>query len=72
MTYASEGREMQEFKTVQRLTNAAAQLCAAYDELGSAGYEGWSSEIKALIDIIDAEVEWLRRHGFTVGLTANP
>ena len=51
---------MQELKTVQGLANAAAQLCAAHDELASAGYEGWSREIKALIDIIDAEVEWFR------------
>jgi hypothetical protein len=53
---------MREPKTVQGLANAAAQLCAAHDELAAAGYEGWSAELKALIEIIDAEVDWFRSH----------
>lgn len=51
---------MPDMKGVQGLTSAAAQLCAAHEELAAAGYELWSREIRALIDIIDAELDWLR------------
>lgn len=53
---------MQEVKKAQRLAGAAGDLYAAYEELTAAGYEGWSGEIRMLIDIIDAEIEWLRSH----------
>jgi hypothetical protein len=51
---------MQEVK-VQGLAGAAGHLCAACEELAAAGYEGWSREIKALIDIIDAEIGLIPR-----------
>ena len=61
---------MHELQRVQGLANAAAHLCAAHEELAAAGYDGWSEEIKAVIDIIDAEVEWLRGQGVTVRFAA--
>ena len=51
---------MPEARKVQRLGGAAAHLCSAYEELVEAGYDGWSDELRTLIDIIDAEIEWLR------------
>ena len=57
---------MPDLTRIQGLVTAAAQLCAAHDELAAAGYESWSGEIKALIDIIDAEVDWLRSDGVTL------
>jgi hypothetical protein len=62
---------MQKRKTVEELAGAAAQLCAAHDELRAAGYEGWSREIRALIDIIDAEIEWLRGDHLTIRLATS-
>ena len=62
---------MQELKRAQGLASAAAQLCAAHEELTAAGYDGWSGELKALMDIIDAEIEWLRGHDRAV-LFADP
>jgi len=44
---------------IQELAGAAGYLCSAYEELSMAGYMGWSSELKALIDIIGAEIDWL-------------
>ena len=61
---------MQEPKTLG-LAGAAAHLCAAYEELAAAGYEAWSDELKALIEIIDSEIEWLRGHDRNV-LFADP
>lgn len=57
---------MQEVKKTQGLAGAAAHLCSAYDELIAAGYEGWSRELRMLVEIIDAEIEWLRDHDRTV------
>jgi hypothetical protein len=57
---------MQEVKTAQRLSGAAAHLCSAYEELVAAGYDGWSRELRMLMEIIDAEIEWLRDHEPTV------
>ena len=53
---------MQEEKTAQGLASAAGHLCAAYEELAAAGYDGWSGELRMLMEIIDAEIEWLRDH----------
>jgi hypothetical protein len=53
---------MQEAKKAQGLAGAAAHLCSAYEELMSAGYDGWSRELRMLIEIIDAEIDWLRDH----------
>jgi len=55
-----EGDEMDETRKVQRLADAAAHLCVAYDELAAAGYGPWSAELKMLVEILDAELEWLR------------
>jgi hypothetical protein len=57
---------MPDLTMMQGLATAAAQLCAAHDELAAAGYESWSREIRALIDIIDAEVDWLRSDGVAI------
>ena len=57
---------MQDVKRVQGLTSAAGHLCLAYQELADAGYSGWSGELRLLIEIIDAEIEWLRGHERTV------
>ena len=62
---------MPDLTTIQGLATAAAQLCAAHDELAAAGYESWSREIKALIDIIDAEVDWLRSDGVTLRVASS-
>jgi hypothetical protein len=51
---------MQEVKKAQGLAGAAGHLCAAYEELMAAGYDSWSSELRLLIEIIDAEIAWLR------------
>jgi len=51
---------MQETTTAQGLAGAAGHLCSAYEELVAAGYDGWSRELRALIEIIDAEIDWLR------------
>ena len=56
---------MQELRAMQRLASAAAQLCAAHEELAAAGYESWSQEIRQLIDIIDAEVDWILSTDFS-------
>jgi hypothetical protein len=56
---------MQELKKAQGLAGAAGHLCAAYEELAAAGYDGWSGELRMLIDIIDAEIEWLRSRDFS-------
>jgi len=47
---------MEQLKKARELADAASHLCAAYEELAAAGYEVWSAELKALIDIIDAEM----------------
>jgi hypothetical protein len=57
---------MQELKRAQGLAGAAAHLCAAYEELVAAGFDGWGGELKSLIDIIDAEIEWLRGQDRTI------
>lgn len=62
---------MQQRRTVQELANAAARLCEAHEELAAAGYEGWSAEVKAVLDIIDAELDWLRGHDVTIGFVAS-
>ena len=62
---------MQQRRTVQELASAAARLCEAHEELAAAGYEGWSAEIKAVLDIIDAELDWLRGHGVAVRFAAS-
>jgi hypothetical protein len=62
---------MQELKRGQALAGAAAHLCAAYEELTAAGFDGWGAELKGLIDIIDAEIDWLRGHDRTI-LVADP
>jgi hypothetical protein len=59
---------MPEAKKMQALALAAAHLCSAYEELVAEGYDGWRSEIKILIDIMDAEIEWL--HGAETALAA--
>ena len=51
---------MSQPRTAQGLAGAAAHLCAAYEELAAAGCDSWCSEVKLLIDILDAELEWLR------------
>lgn len=52
---------MQEVKKkTQGLAGAAGHLCAAHEELTAAGYDRWSSELRMLIEIIDAEIAWLR------------
>ena len=50
---------MPDAKKLQGLAGAAAHLCSAYEELVAEGYEGWGSEIKMLIAIMDAEIDWL-------------
>jgi hypothetical protein len=62
---------MQDVKRTQGLADAAAHLCFAYDELRAAGYNGWSGELRMLLAIIDAEIEWLqnRDSGVRVGGT---
>jgi hypothetical protein len=62
---------MQDLKKAQGLAAAAGHLCAAYEDLAAAGFDGWSGELKMLIDIIDAEIEWLRGQDRTV-LFADP
>jgi len=62
---------MHERSAVQGLSSAAAELCAAHDALAAAGYHGWSVELRALIDIIDAEIECLRGHGLTIRFAAS-
>lgn len=57
---------MQEVKAAQGLAGAAAHLCSAYEELVAAGYDGWSRELRLLMEIIDAEMEWLRDQERTV------
>ena len=57
---------MQEVRKSQGLAGAAGHLCSAYEELKAAGYEGWSGELRMLIEIIDAEIEWLRGQDSTV------
>jgi len=42
------------------LAGAAANLCAAHETLVAAGYDTWGAEIRTLIDIIDAEIAWIR------------
>ena len=51
---------MPEATRAQALAGAAAYLCLAYEELAAAGYDAWSSEVRMLTEIIDAEIEWLR------------
>ena len=53
---------MAEATTAQALAGAAAYMCSAHDELRAAGYNVWSNELRTLIEIIDAEIEWLRDH----------
>ena len=60
---------MQEVRKVHGLAGAAAHLCSAYDELRAAGYDGWSDELRMLIAIIDAEIEWLQEPESTVPAT---
>ena len=62
---------MQKRKTFEALAGAAAQLCAAHEDLAAAGYDSWSREIRALIDIIDAEIEWFRGEHLAVRLAAS-
>lgn len=57
---------MQDVKRTQGLAGAAGHLCLAYEELLAAGYGGWSAELRLLIEIIDAEIEWLRGHDHSV------
>jgi hypothetical protein len=61
---------MRNGRAVQGLTSAAAELCAAHEALAAAGYETWSAEIRALIDIIDAEIDWLRGEGLAIRLSS--
>lgn len=51
---------MQQTEKARGLAGAAAHLCSAYDELLAAGYERWSVELRMLMEIIDAEIDWLR------------
>jgi hypothetical protein len=51
---------MQQTEKARGLADAAAYLCSAYEELMAAGYEGWSRELRMLMEIIDAEIDWLR------------
>lgn len=51
---------MSDAKNAQGLAGVAAHLCSAYEELVAAGYAAWSTEIRMLIEIIDAEIEWVR------------
>jgi hypothetical protein len=53
---------MTDTTTAQALAGAASYLCSAHDELRAAGYNLWSNELRTLIEIIDAEIEWLRDH----------
>lgn len=63
---------MHELKAIQGLASAAAQLCAAHEELAAAGYDRWSREVRALIDIMDAEVDWLRSETLTGRFAVRP
>jgi len=51
---------MADANTVYDLAGAAANLCAAYETLAATGYDAWGGEIRTLIDIIDAEIAWIR------------
>ena len=42
-------------RNVEGLAGAAAYLWCAQEELIAAGYDQWSTEIRMLVDIIDAE-----------------
>jgi hypothetical protein len=51
---------MLELKRIQELAGAVGYLCSAADELAAAGYDTWGDELKALIEIIAAEIGWLQ------------
>ena len=46
---------------IQALAGATADLCSAYDELLSTGYNAWAAELKQLIEILGIELDWLER-----------
>ena len=52
---------MSEPQKIQALAGATGYLCSAYDELLSAGYKAWSTELKQLIEILGIELDWLER-----------
>jgi hypothetical protein len=53
---------MLDVKRIQELAGAAGYLCSAAEELSAAGYEVWGDELKALVDIIAAEISLLQTH----------
>jgi len=52
---------MPDREKILRLACAASYLCSAHDELLSAGFSGWSTELQHLMEIISAEMAWLER-----------
>ncbi|HEX3179330.1 MAG TPA: hypothetical protein VHZ49_21830 [Methylomirabilota bacterium] len=50
---------MHQVAKVRRLAATAAHLCSAYDDLVAAGYDSWGEELRAVLEIIDAEIQWL-------------
>jgi hypothetical protein len=59
---------MPDERAIQGLAGAAGYLCSAFDELTAAGYEGWSDEVRLLIEIVAAEISWLQQHEMSAPL----
>jgi hypothetical protein len=54
---------MSDTARMEQLASAAGYLCSAHDELLSAGYRLWGTELKQLIEIVAAEMAWLEETG---------
>ena len=52
---------MSDGEKIQQLACVAGYLCSAHDELLSAGYRLWGTELKRLIEIVAAEMAWLEK-----------
>lgn len=57
---------MQKVRKAEGLAGAAGYLCSAYEELRAAGYQTWSDELRMLMEIIDAEIDWFRDNDKTI------
>jgi hypothetical protein len=54
---------MLDAEKIQQLASAAGYLCSAHDELLTAGYGLWGTELRQLIEIVAAELAWLEKSG---------
>jgi hypothetical protein len=52
---------MLDAEKIQQLASVAGSLCSAHDELLTAGYSVWGTELKQLIEIVAAELAWLEK-----------